>query len=415
MTKAFIYLCMLFAILFSSFTFSFQKGSSLKLNKAKKKGYSITTYGYVPNDAILVKDAIRPNEFLSNVFSKYSLGMDKAHEVSNFPKEVFNARIFKTGNKYAFVLKLKDGKLVPNQFIYEKNIIDYVVFDFGGEQISGEVKSKPITRKKTVSSAVIKGSLYQTLIDIDASPMLAMELADIYRWTIDFYRIQERDYFKAVYYEEFVEGKSIGEFEVEACSFQHLGIEHKAFAYSRLDSKVSAYFDEDGFTLQEFFLRAPVAYSRISSPYTMNRYHPVTGKRKAHLGTDYAAPTGTPIFSTANGVVTHAQYAKYNGNYVKIKHSSTYSTQYLHMSKIASGIKPGTAVEQGQVIGYVGSTGLATGPHVCYRFWKNGKQVDPYKENIPKADPLAEEELPAYFEFIRNLNKKLDNITLLAS
>ena len=186
MINPIIYLCMLFAILFSSFTFPFQKGSSLKLNNAKKKGYSITTYGYVPNDAILVKDAIRPNEFLSNVFSKYSLGMDKAHEVSNFPKEVFNARIFKTGNKYAFVLKLKDGKLVPNQFIYEKNIIDYVVFDFGGEQISGEVKSKPITRKKTVSSAVIKGSLYQTLIDIDASPMLAMELADIYRWTIDF-------------------------------------------------------------------------------------------------------------------------------------------------------------------------------------------------------------------------------------
>ncbi len=415
MTKNFIFIGLIVAFIASSFTLPFQKSVSLKMNTAEKLGYQMTSYGHVPNNAILIKNAIRPNEFLSNVFSKYAVGTEKAYEVSGFPEELFNPRRFRSGNIYAFILENEEGKLVPQQFIYEKNIIDYVVFDFSEEDVSGEIKHKPIVRKKVVSSAIIKGSLYQTLIDIDANPILAVELADIYKWTIDFYRIQENDYFKAVYYEEFVEGRSIGEFEIEACTFNHIGIENKAFSYHRAESDAVEYFDDEGNTLKEFFLQAPVAYSRISSPYQMNRYHPVTGKNKAHLGTDYAAPTGTPIYSTANGVVTHAKYAKYNGNYVKIKHNNTYTTQYLHMSKIASGIKPGTSVEQGQVIGYVGSTGLATGPHVCYRFWKNGKQVNPYAEDIPKADPLSAEELPGYLNYIKSLNKKLENISLKIS
>ena len=400
------------AILAISFTLPFGKEVSLKRSNYNKEGFVNTSYGEIPNNSILIMDAIQPNEFLSNVFSKYNLGLEVAYEVGTMPEDIFNVRQFKSGNKYAFVLAHEKGHFIPKKFIYEKNVVDYVVFDFSQEKIATELKSKPIVKKKIISAAVIKGSLYQTLIEIGANPLLAVELADVYRWTIDFYRIQENDFFKAVYYEEFVEGKSTGSFEVEASNFNHFGIDNKAFAYFRESSQQLEYFDEEGHTLKEFFLRAPVAYSRISSPYTMNRYHPVTGQKKAHLGTDYAAPTGTPIYSTANGVVTHATYAKYNGNYVKIKHNSTYSTQYLHMSKIASWIKPGVAVEQGQVIGYVGSTGLATGPHVCYRFWKDGKQVDPYKENIPKAAPLEEEELPSYLNFIESLNQKLDSISL---
>lgn len=415
MLKIKLPILLLVLIALTSFTLPFQQKVKLKISQTEKKGYMETSYGVIPNHTIFIKNAIRPNEFLSNVFEKFSVNPKKAFDVSNYSEDIFNPKKFKSGNNYAFLLKKDGNKYVAEKFVYEKNIVDYAVFDFSKEDLLGEVKSKPIVKKRVISSAVIKGSLYQTLIDINANPILAIELAEIYKWTIDFYRIQENDYFKAIYYEEFVEGQSIGEFEIEACAFGHLGVENKAFSYYRSNSDRMEYFDEEGNTLKEFFLQAPVAYSRISSPYSMQRFHPVTGKNKPHLGTDYAAPTGTPIYSTANGVITDAKYSKYNGNYVKVKHNNTYTTQYLHMSKIAAGIKPGVSVEQGQVIGYVGSTGLATGPHVCYRFWKNGKQVDPYGEDIPKADPLADEELPTYLEYIKNLNKKLDNLSLTQS
>lgn len=415
MTKTNLLILTIVALVLTSFTFPFRKSISLSKGITEKKGYTKTSYGIFPNNSMLIKSEIKPDEFLSNVFNKFNLNSNKAFAVSNYGEDVFNPKVFRAGNVYAFLLEPKENKLVANKFIYEKNIVDYAVFHFDGEEVVGEVKSKPIVKKKVVSAAVIQGSLYQTLVDINANPILAIELSEIYKWTIDFYRIQENDNFKVIYFEEFVEGKSIGEFQIEACVFEHLGIENKAFAYDRPSTNQKEYFDEEGNTLKEFFLQAPVAYSRISSPYTMKRFHPVTGKNKPHLGTDYAAPTGTPIYSTANGVITHAKYSKYNGNYVKIKHNETYTTQYLHMSKIASGIKPGVSVEQGQVIGYVGSTGLATGPHVCYRFWKNGKQVDPYAEDIPKAEPLETDELPAYFNYIKNLNKKLNNISLKTS
>jgi murein DD-endopeptidase MepM/ murein hydrolase activator NlpD len=404
-----------FLIISSSFTFFGKNEVSLTLSQKEKKGFFVSSYGIIPNNAVLIKNAVRPNEFLSNVFEKYKIQSDKTYEISQTPTDIFNTSKFKTGNTYAFILKKNGKALSPDKFIYEKNIIEYAIFDFSKEKISAELKSKPVVKKKITSAAVIKGSLYQTLVNIDANPILAIELSEIYKWTIDFYRIQEDDFFKVIYFENFVEGQSTGQFEIEAASFNHLGEEIKAFAYTRKNSDKIEYFDQEGNTLKAFFLQAPVAYSRISSPYTMNRFHPVTGTNKPHLGTDYAAPTGTPIYSTASGTIVEAKYSKYNGNYVKVKHNETYTTQYLHMSKIASGMKAGTKVEQGQVIGYVGSTGLATGPHVCYRFWKNGKQVDPYKEEITKADPLTKNELPAFLEYIEELNKKLDNTSLLES
>lgn len=403
-----------FAFLFSSFSLFPAKSAKLQLSNKEKLGFYKTSYGLLPNNTLFIKNIVHPNEYVSNVFSKFDLNGQQAFEVSTYSDSIFDPRRFKSGNSYIMVLAKEGNSFKPKQFIYEKNVIEYAVFNFDNDQIVAEVKSKPIVRKRVVSSAVIKGSLYQTLLEIGANPLFAIELSEIYKWTIDFYRIQENDFFKAIYYEEFVEGQSIGEFEIEAASFSHLGIESKAFAYMRADGDKREYFDEEGFSMKEFFLQAPVAYSRISSSYSPNRFHPVTGVNKPHLGTDYAAPTGTPIYSTANGVITEAKYKQYNGNYVKIKHNDTYTTQYLHMSKIASGIKPGVRVEQGQIIGYVGSTGLATGPHVCYRFWKNGKQVDPYKENIAKANPLSKEEIPAYLEFIAPLHKKLNQLSLHA-
>lgn len=398
----------LFALL--SFSFGKQK-NSLKKNVQSKEGYYETSYGKFSNNTIFIKSAILPNELLTSVFAKYHLSGVKASKVSNYSDELFDPRKFKTGNIYVFILEKEGNSFVTKNFIYEKNMVDYAKFEFEDENISGELKSKPIERKRLVHNGIIKGSLYQTMIDVGANPLLAVELAEIYKWTIDFYKIQENDAFKAIYYEDFVEGKSIGEFEIEASEFFFRGKTHDAFAYGEDKNGITQYYDHEGQTLKEFFLQAPVAYSRISSPYSKNRFHPVTKQNKPHLGTDYAAPTGTPIYSTADGVVIEAQFKKYNGNYVKIKHNETYTTQYLHMSKIAKGIKKGVAVEQGQVIGYVGSTGLATGPHVCYRFWKNGKQVDPYGIDIPKAKPLAKEEMPKFKEHIQALIEELNKLT----
>ena len=198
--------------------------------------------------------------------------------------------------------------------------------------------------------------------------------------------------------------------EVQSALFNHEGEPYYAFKFSQNDKE--DYFDESGNSLRKAFLQAPLKFSRLSSGYTQRRFHPVQKRWKAHLGTDYAAPTGTPIMAVGDGVVTEARYSKFNGNYVKVRHNSTYTTQYLHMSKIASGMKPGTRVKQGQTIGYIGSTGLATGPHVCFRFWKNGKQVDHRREKIPPSEPIKAEYREEFNEHLKQWKARLDNIGL---
>ena len=272
--------------------------------------------------------------------------------------------------------------------------IDYVVFDIR-DTIDVFLGQKEVEVKTREASGQIESSLWNSLVENKMSPALVMELSSIYAWTIDFFRIQKGDYFKVVYEEKYVEGEFIGIGRVYAALFNHANEDFYAF-YFEEEENYGDYFDDEGAALRKAFLRAPLNYSRISSSFSKRRKHPVTGRIKAHLGTDYAAPTGTPILSTANGTVTEARYKRNNGNYVKVRHNSTYSTQYLHMSKIKSGIRPGVYVKQGEVIGYVGSTGLATGPHVCYRFWKNGRQVDPYKQKLPPSKPVKKENLEAY-------------------
>ena len=308
-------------------------------------------------------------------------------------KGIFDFRKAKAGKKFT-VLCSNDSIEKAQYFIYEMSNIDYVVFDIR-DTIEVFLGQKEVEVKNREASGKIESSLWNSLIDNKMSPALVMELSSIYAWTIDFFRIQKGDYFKVVYEEKYVEGEFIGIGRVYAALFNHANENFYAF-YFEEEENYGDYFDEEGAALRKAFLRAPLNYSRISSSFSKRRKHPVTGRIKAHLGTDYAAPTGTPILSTANGTVTEARYKRNNGNYVKVRHNSTYSTQYLHMSKIKSGIRPGVYVKQGEVIGYVGSTGLATGPHVCYRFWKNGRQVDPYKQKLPPSKPVKKENLEAY-------------------
>jgi len=270
------------------------------------------------------------------------------------------------------------------------------------------IEQKDVIETRREVAGVITSSLYQTLIDIDCSAGLAMEMSEIYAWSIDFYRIQKGDRFKVIFTEKWVEDTRVGIGAIEACFFEHHKENFYAFPFEQ--DQVIDFFDENAKSLRKAFLKSPLKFGRISSSFTMRRYHPVQKRWKAHLGTDYAAPTGTPILAVGDGKVIEARYKKFNGNYVKIKHNGTYTTQYLHMSKFASGVRSGKFVRQGDIIGYVGSTGLATGPHVCFRFWKNGKQVNHRTQKLPASIPVKKELLPQFTANMDTLKFQLDEI-----
>ncbi len=273
-------------------------------------------------------------------------------------------------------------------FVYKPSPERYVVLDFR-DSVAVYGDELPVFVARRVVHASIESSPYQALARQGVDPNLALELARVFAWQVDFYRIQKGDRFSIAFDEHRIDG-AVTDASIVAARFEQTNKTHYAFWYG-LDGS-GGYYDENGNTLKRAFLRAPLEYTRISSRYSLRRFHPVQRRYKAHLGTDYAAPTGTPIVATADGTVVEAAYTRGNGRYVKIRHNDKYATAYLHMSRFADGIRPGTRVEQGQRIGYVGSTGLATGPHVCYRFWMNGKQVDPLLLDMPPAAPIAEEQ-----------------------
>lgn len=366
-------------------------------------------YGMRIDDGQIIFDTIGPNEFLADILMRHNVEYPTIHKIATEYDSIFDVTKIKAGRPYCIIGDPSDSSFKAKCFVYEESLVEYVVISLD-DNLKIQRRSKPIDTIYKEASGVIYSSLYQTMVNNDIDPMLAIRMSEVYAWSIDFYHLQAGDRFKILYSEEQVNGISLGIHHVEAALFQHRGQDHYAFEY-KLDSlPFGSYYDEEGRSLRNTFLQAPVAYSRISSGYSKSRLHPVTGQVKAHLGTDYAAAYGTPIVSTADGVITEAKFKKYNGNYVKVKHNSVYTTQYLHMSSIASGISPGVAVEQGQVIGYVGSTGLATGPHICYRFWKNGVQVDPYAEDLPKSPPIADSLLPDYLDFMEPVKVELDAI-----
>ncbi len=363
-------------------------------------------YGFDLDSFVVYKDVIQPNEFLANILLQYKVPYPEIDALAKESKEVFDVRKIAAGKKYT-ILCSNDSTGKAQCFIYEPNAIDYVVFDMRDSLTIYKGEKEVITKTKT-ASGVINSSLYQTLDDADVSPVLAIEMADVFAWTIDFYRIQKGDWFKVIYEEKFVDGESIGVGRVLAANFNHY--EKDFFAcYFKQDS-IGDYFDAEANSLRRAFLKSPLKFGRLTSGFTMKRFHPVQKRNKPHLGTDYAAPTGTPIMATGDGVVIASSYSKYNGNFVKIKHNSTYTTQYLHMSK--RNAKVGQFVKQGDCIGYVGSTGLATGPHVCYRFWKNGSQTNHLKEDFPPSEPVKPEHMERYKKQLKKYQGKIEKIEL---
>lgn len=357
-------------------------------------------YGFATDSFIVIKDKIKRNQNLSSILLPHGVPYATIDQLAKASKEVFDVRKLAAGKPYT-IYCTKDSAGLATCFVYEPNATEYVVFNLR-DSVQIYKGEKEIEKRNRYVKGVVNSSLYVDLKKQGADPFLAVELSEIYAWTIDFYRIQKGDAFEILYVENLVEGKSIGVDRILSSTFTHYNKPIKAYFFEGEDEK--GYFDENGNNLKKAFLKAPVKYSRISSGYSMRRFHPVQKRYKAHLGTDYAAPTGTPIYAVGDGVISEARFKRNNGNYVKMRHNSVYSTQYLHMSKIKSGIKPGVRVSQGDVIGYVGSTGLATGPHVCFRFWKNGKQVNHRREELPPSEPIKETSRAEFETLISSLD-----------
>ena len=342
---------------------------------------------------------VRSGQSLSHLLSPAGVSAQMLHAMATGEREAFDVRRMKAGNDWS-LFSGPDG--TPRHFAYTISSKEYVVFDLTdqGRARRGQFPSE--TRRGYVEGEV-RGSLYQVLEDEGHSTTLALAMSQVYAWTIDFSRIQAGDRFRILYDRDWVDGKAVGMPRVLAAEFVHRGRNFPAYAYDQGDG--TDHFDETGASLRKAFLKAPVEFSRISSRFDKKRFHPVLKKVKAHLGTDYAAPHGTPIVAVGDGVVIKASYTKGNGKYVKIRHNGTYTTQYLHMSR--RNVKEGQAVRQGDVIGYVGSTGLATGPHVCFRFWKNGQQVDHLREEFPPSTPIESDHVDRFADAVSSWREEM--------
>ena len=354
------------------------------------------------------KHLIASGESFGALLGKRGIGTAQIYKIAAAVEDHFNVRRIRAGVEVQFATG--DSSLFPAYFIYPESKYEYWIIGLQDSIYAKKVEKEREVRRRAISGT-IDDALYLSVGRSGGTQALAMSLVEVYAWTIDFFRLQKGDAFSVIYEEEYVDDTVyVGLKKIIAANLTHMGNDFYSFPYEN-ELGFNDYYDEEGRSLRKTFLRAPLNFTRISSRYSGRRFHPVQKRWKAHLGTDYAAPTGTPIMTTADGVIIAAQYTSANGNYVKVRHNSTYTTQYLHMSKIKPGIKNGVRVKQGDVIGYVGSTGLATGPHVCYRFWVNGKQVDPYQQKLPDAKPLEDDRMEAYKSYMSKLKKELDSLT----
>ena len=375
----------------------------------EKAPEEVKEFGFVLDHFNVVKDTVRPGDSFGEIMDTHGISRTRVFEITNKIKDTFNVARIMAGKPY-MLLKSKDTAQKAQVFVYQNNKIDYTVIDFR-DSIIAQKHKKPVSLVEKTASGTINSSLMQTFDDLDLNFLVAYNMADIYAWTIDFTRLQAGDRFKVVYTEKFIDDTiPAGIDQIKASYFEHRG--KPVYAFRFMDDSINNsidYFDEEANNLRRAFLRAPVKFSRISSRYNLKRRIKYYGNKiRPHRGTDFAAPIGTPILATADGIVTKSERRGGNGKYVKIRHNATYDTQYLHMSRQA--VKAGQYVRQGEVIGYIGMTGNTSGPHVCYRFWKNGKEVDPFKQDLPSSKPLADSLRPAFYKYIEPLKKELDSI-----
>ena len=365
-------------------------------------------FGFDYSHYNVVQDTVNSGDTFSSILQKQNLAGKPVFDILQKVKDSLDTRIIKTKKPYT-ILRSKDKYNKLEFFVYQPDRLHYYILDLR-DSVVVHKKTRPLKFKNRTIAAVLNGSLSETLQREKIDPTLATKIAKIYAWSIDFFKLKRGDKFAISFTERYINDTIYDGVDSLRCAFfEYKGKKIYAFPFSQDNrSRHIDYFDEEGRALKNFFLKAPLKFVNITSRFSRNRFHPVQMRWKAHNGTDYAAPTGTPIMTTASGIVEKAGYTAGNGNFVKVKHDKTYSTQYLHMSRIL--VKRGQRVAQGQVIGRVGSTGLATGPHVCYRFWKNGVQVDALKLKLPNSTPMDSKNRPRYMKYITPLKRELDSI-----
>ncbi len=360
-------------------------------------------YG-VPVDSFdIVEGTIGRNQMLGNILNDHGVSAQMIYELSLLPREEFDVRRIKAGNRFALFIDTAGVKYLA----YEKDKVNYVMVHFE-DSIHVENHTKEVKRITSGISGAISSSLWEAFKEKEANPMLAIELSEIYAWSIDFFGLQAGDRFRVIYEESFVDSASAGITKIHSAWFEHAGHEFWAIPFEQ-DSVVS-YYDEEGNSLRKAFLKAPLRYSRISSRFSNSRYHPILKIRRPHHGVDYAAPTGTPVHTVGDGQVIAAAYQRGGGNYIKVKHNGVYRTTYMHLHGFARGIRTGVYVKQGDVIGYVGSTGLSTGPHLDFRFYKNGQPIDPLKVEAPPVEPVHEDNLADYSIVMKSVMAELRSV-----
>ena len=366
-------------------------------------------FGFNLDNFKVKKDTIRFGDSFGEIMEENKIGYPKIYQITNKIKDSFDVRWLTAGKPYT-VLSSKDSLEKPQVFIYQPNKVNYVVIHIG-DSVYAYNKKKPITIVKKYASGVITSSLSESMDNQGLPYQLITDMSDIYAWTIDFFRLQKGDKFKIIYNERFIEDSIFaGIKSIDAAYFEHNNESFYAFNYKADSLKETVeYYDEKTQSLQRTFLKGPLKFSNVSSRFNLKRKIAFYGNRvKAHKGTDFAAPVGTEILATADGRIIESRRKGGNGNYVKIRHNSTYSTQYLHMKKRL--VKVGQYVKQGDVIGQVGMTGNTSGPHVCYRFWKNGRQVDPFKQKLPAGKSVPKSQKTKYEQFISPIKQVLENI-----
>jgi murein DD-endopeptidase MepM/ murein hydrolase activator NlpD len=403
--KVFLFIIVLFSV------FSCNNSDSVSIIPDPKPLPEINNFGFNLNDFNVFHDTIQSGDTFGSIIENQNLGDKLVYNIIEKVKDSFDVRTVRIGKPFTF-LRSKDRYKKLEVFVYQPDRGSYYVFDLR-DSVSVYKKIRPVRIKQRTIAGKLDGSLSEALEKEGVDVALANKLIKVYAWSIDFFKLKKGDKFGVTFTERYIDDTIYdGVDSLKASFFEYKGKLIYAFPFAQNSaSGKTDYYDEEGKALKNFFLKSPLKYVNITSRFAKNRFHPVQLVWKAHKGTDYAAPTGTPIMTTASGIVEQTGYTAGNGNFVKIKHDKTYSTQYLHMSRIL--VRRGQRVTQGSIIGKVGSTGLATGPHVCYRFWKNGVQVDALRLKLPNSQPMDKKNLPRFKAKIESLKWELDSIANL--
>lgn len=358
-------------------------------SKSAKQHKENIIFGINADGYCVERKKVESGESWSRILGSYGIGTQKVLRLDQLTKEICPLRNIRAGSHYTTFTRQDSTSVHLDHLVYEKNLVDYVVFSFVGDSVAVREGQRELEIRRKKSTATISSSLWGAIIEAELPYSLAAEMEDIYQWTVDFFGIQQGDSFTVIYDEKFIDTLSVGIGRVWGAKFTHRGKDIYAIPFEQ-GGKLQ-YWEEDGGSLRKQLLKAPLKFTRISSKFSHARRHPVTKKVRPHHGVDYAAPSGTPVRAVADGVVTVKAHKKADGNILKIKHPGNLSSGYLHLRGFAKGIKVGARVSQGQVIGYVGSTGYSTGPHLDFRLWKGGTPINPLKVPQKPAEPIAKE------------------------